>query len=136
MAIGFFIKPKSNLSSHDIIKEQEKNFKQLITEQTKEFDNVRMWFKTYSEGQEKLIRSYNEKIESDIRNITTMQKDQLEVTNKRLVELRNSNEQKLDKITEVIEQNLDKMLHNNEKKLEEMRKTVDEKIERKFGTQV
>ncbi|PKK96109.1 MAG: DNA recombination protein RmuC [Tenericutes bacterium HGW-Tenericutes-4] len=120
-----------------IVAEQEKNLKQLIMEQSREFENIRLWFKTYTEGQEKLMKSYNEKIESDIRNITTMQKDQLEVSNKRLVELRNSNEQRLDKITEVIEQNLQKMFNYNEQKLEQMRKTVDERLneslERRFN---
>ena len=106
----------------------DKNFRQLILEQDKEFENIRIWFQTYTEGQEKLIKSYNEKIESDIRNITIMQKDQLEATNKRLVELRNANEQRLDTITKVIEENLHKMLNYNEQKLEQMRKTVDDRL--------
>jgi len=57
-----------------------------------------------------------------------MQKDQLEATNKRLVELRNANEQRLDTITKVIEENLHKMLNYNEQKLEQMRKTVDDRL--------
>jgi DNA recombination protein RmuC len=96
-----------------------------------------MWFKTYSEGQEKLIKSYNEKITSDIKNITDMQKEQLGVTNAKLRELILSNEARLDKLTSAIEQNLEKMLIKNEQKLEEMRKTVDEKLneslERRFN---
>jgi DNA recombination protein RmuC len=136
VGILLFTKTKK-ISGKAIILEQEKKLKQLIVEQSREFENVRLWFKTYSEGQEKLIKSYNEKIESDIRNITTMQKDQLEVTNKRLVELRNSNEERLDKISNVVQENLQKMLQYNEQKLEQMRKTVDERLneslERRFN---
>ena len=137
VAVFFLLFKKGSSADVHFLKEQEKNFKELIKEQAREFENVRLWFKTYNEGQEKLIKSYNEKIESDIKNISTMQKDQLEVTNKRLVELRNSNEEKLEKITGIIGQNLDKMLVLNEQKLEQMRKTVDEKLneslERRFN---
>ena len=119
---------KHNSSKNNFGEVNDKNFRQLILEQSREFENIRLWFQTYTEGQEKLIKSYNEKIESDIRNITVMQKDQLEATNKRLVELRNANEQRLDTITKVIEENLHKMLNYNEQKLEQMRKTVDERL--------
>ena len=137
VSVSFFVRPKNSLKTEGIIKEQEKNLRQLAKEQSKEFENIIMWFKTYSEGQEKLIKSYNEKISSDIKNITDMQKEQLGVTNAKLRELILSNEARLDKLTGAIEQNLEKMLAKNEQKLEEMRKTVDEKLneslERRFN---
>ena len=128
IAIVLLFQVKNNVSKNNTGEVNDKNFRQLILEQAREFENIRLWFKTYTEGQDKLTKSYNEKIESDIRNITIMQKDQLEATNKRLVELRNANEQRLDTITKVIEENLHKMLNYNEQKLEQMRKTVDDRL--------
>jgi|AntRauTorcE11897_2_1112592.scaffolds.fasta_scaffold00001_528 DNA recombination protein RmuC len=137
LVISFFAKTNQNLNAKDIIKEQERNLTQLTKEQAREFQNIISWFKTYADSQEKLIRSYNEKVESDIKNITNMQKEQLGITNSKLRELINSNEQRVDKLTQIIEQNLQKMLNNNDQKLEQMRKTVDEKLneslERRFN---
>ncbi|MGD9901277.1 MAG: DNA recombination protein RmuC [Spirochaetales bacterium] len=125
--VGFFIKGKTG-DSAGIIKAQEKSFEQLIKEQAREFENIKEWFKTYSDMQKELIKSYNEKVEGTINNITVMQKNQLEVSNNRLVELRNSNEQRLDKMLQLTDNTLTKMMNNNEIKLEQMRKTVDEKL--------
>lgn len=69
--------------------------------------------------------------------IASLQKDQLDTFSKQLVNLTQSNEQKLEKMRETVEVQLKSLQDDNAKKLEKMRETVDEKLhatlERRLG---
>jgi DNA recombination protein RmuC len=60
--------------------------------------------------------------------IAGLQKDQLDIFSKQLTALTKTNEDKLDKIIQVVESKLKSIQDDNNEKLEKMRVTVDEKL--------
>lgn len=75
--------------------------------------------------QTELIRQTNNNIQN-IANLIALNNKQLE---DRFINLTNSNEQRLEKITNTVNENLKNIQSDNATKLEEMRKTVDEKLQ-------
>jgi len=74
------------------------------------------------------IRTINGVVSSQMSEISSMQRNQLDILSKQLSSLTQSNEQKLDKMRETIEERLKYLQEDNSKKLEQMRETVDEKL--------
>jgi len=82
-------------------------------------------------------RQLREEVVNQMTKIASLQKDQLDTFSKQLVNLTQSNEQKLEKMRETVEVQLKSLQDDNAKKLEKMRETVDEKLhatlERRLG---
>lgn len=83
------------------------------------------------------IKNMSDTINQQISSISNLQKDQLDLVVKQLLELLKTNSQGLEKIRESVENKLQLIQEDNNKKLEEMRATVDEKLhntlERRLG---
>ena len=80
------------------------------------------------------FNSLNTKVRMEITDnmtkIALLQKNQLDVFSNELSKLTLSNEQKLDKMREIVEERLKAIQEDNNIKLEKMRETVDEKLEK------
>ncbi len=63
-----------------------------------------------------------------MKDISKLQKEQLEIFANQLSKLTESNEQKFEALQKKVEDQLKEMQNSNEKKLEQMRETVDEKL--------
>ena len=74
------------------------------------------------------ITSFNKTVIAQMSEMTTMNKNQLDSFSKQLATLTQINEQKLEKIREVVEFRLKTLQEDNTQKLEQMRQTVDEKL--------
>lgn len=67
-------------------------------------------------------------IQNSVSNLQTMQKQELDSMSKRVDELTNKNEQKMERLTLQISNSLTSMREENDKAIEKMRETVDEKL--------
>ena len=74
------------------------------------------------------IKSYNESIVHTITQQTYLQKQDFALVQNRLENILKSNEDKLNRATDVLGQGLQKLQADNERKLDQMRQTVDEKL--------
>ena len=74
------------------------------------------------------ITSFNKTVIAQMSEMTTMNKNQLDSFSKQLTSLTQMNEQKLEKVRDVIENRLKTLQDENSQKLEKMRETVDEKL--------
>ena len=74
-------------------------------------------------------QSRTESLLSKISDSASFQKGQLDTFQKQLATLIQMNEQKLEKVREVVESNLQSLQNDNTKQLEKMRETVDEKLQ-------
>lgn len=73
-------------------------------------------------------RTFNGMISSQMSEISSLQRNQLDIFSKQLASLTQSNENKLDRMRETIEERLKHLQEDNSKKLDQMRSTVDEKL--------
>ncbi len=76
----------------------------------------------------KTMDLFNNTLVSRLTDVTSMQKGQLDTFIQQLSNLTQINEQKLEKIREVVDNNLRTLQQDNSTKLEQMRQTVDEKL--------
>lgn len=74
------------------------------------------------------IKIFNEMIASQMSEISSMQRSQLDIFSQQLANLTQTNEYRLDKMRETIEEKLKHLQEDNSKKLDQMRATVDEKL--------
>lgn len=83
------------------------------------------------------IKNMSDTINQQISSISNLQKDQLDLVVKQLLELLKTNSEGLERIRQSVENKLQQIQEDNNKKLEEMRATVDEKLhntlERRLG---
>jgi len=83
------------------------------------------------------IKNMSDTINQQINSISNLQKDQLDLVLKQLLELLKTNSEGLERIRQSVENKLQQIQEDNNKKLEEMRATVDEKLhntlERRLG---
>lgn len=83
------------------------------------------------------IKNMSDTINQQINSISNLQKDQLNLVVKQLLELLKTNSEGLERIRQSVENKLQQIQEDNNKKLEEMRATVDEKLhntlERRLG---
>lgn len=83
------------------------------------------------------IENYNKNTTNSITQNSYLQKQELNIIQSRLENILKSNEEKLNRATDVLEKGLTKLQQDNERKLEQMRLTVDEKLsvnlERRLG---
>lgn len=74
------------------------------------------------------IKTFNGMITSQMSEISSLQRNQLDIFSKQLTNLTQSNEYKLDKMRETIEEKMKQLQEDNSRKLDQMRATVDEKL--------
>ncbi|MGB9716570.1 MAG: DNA recombination protein RmuC [Thermodesulfovibrionales bacterium] len=83
------------------------------------------------------LKSVGDSLVNQMMAIATLQKDQLETFSKQIINLTQTNEQKLEKMRETVEERLRLIQEDNTKKLDQMRETVDQKLhatlERRLG---
>jgi len=77
---------------------------------------------------QKNLNAFNESLLSRMTEASTFQKNQLDSFSKQLSVLTQMNEQKLEKVREVVEKQLSSLQEDNKQQLEKMRATVDEKL--------
>lgn len=80
------------------------------------------------EEQVSSTKAFNSMIASQMSEISSLQRDQLDIFSRQLASLTQSNEQRLDRMRETIEERLKHLQEDNSKKLDQMRETVDEKL--------
>ncbi|HWR60493.1 MAG TPA: DNA recombination protein RmuC [Clostridia bacterium] len=74
------------------------------------------------------VKTFNGMIASQMSEISSLQRNQLDIFAQQLANLARTNEYKLDKMRETIEEKLKQLQEDNSRKLEQMRATVDEKL--------
>lgn len=74
------------------------------------------------------IKSYNESVISAISQQSLLQKHEFGQVQSRLENILRTNEEKLNRATDVLGKGLERMQEGNERKLDQMRQTVDEKL--------
>lgn len=74
------------------------------------------------------LSAFNKTIISQMSEMSTFNKNQLDSFSKQLTALTQINEQKLEKVRDVVEVRLKTLQEDNTQKLEQMRQTVDEKL--------
>lgn len=74
------------------------------------------------------IKTFNNMITAQMSEISSLQRNQLDIFSQQLANLARINEHKLDKMRETIEEKLKHLQEDNNSKLEQMRATVDEKL--------
>lgn len=75
-----------------------------------------------------LFKGFSDPVEKKMVDLATAQNTNFEGFSKKLVELIDKNEAKMDKVKEAVEKKLDGIQKDNSEKLEAMRQTVDEKL--------
>lgn len=75
-----------------------------------------------------LFKGFGEPLEKRMADLATAQNKNFEEFSKKLVELIDRNEAKMEKVKEAVEKKLDGIQKDNSEKLEAMRQTVDEKL--------
>lgn len=74
------------------------------------------------------IKTFNGMIASQMSEISSLQRSQLDIFSQQLANLTQTNEYRLEKMRETIEEKLKQLQEDNGKKLDQMRSTVDEKL--------
>lgn len=74
------------------------------------------------------IKTFNGMIASQMSEISSLQRSQLDIFSQQLANLTQTNEYRLEKMRETIEEKLKYLQEDNSKKLDQMRATVDEKL--------
>lgn len=93
-----------------------------------EVQKLASFVSAYNQTVTEIIKSYSESTIKSLDSISSNQFERLENLNKRLLDIKQSFEAKLDKNSNVLELGLTTLNHNNDQKLELMRRTVDEKL--------
>lgn len=92
------------------------------------FENQAELFKQINQMILNAIKNYNESITNQITQNVFLQKQEFTIIQTRLENLLKSNEDKLNRATDILDKGLTKLQADNEKKLDQMRQTVDEKL--------
>lgn len=92
------------------------------------FENQAELFKQINQMILNAIKNYNESVTNQITQNVFLQKQEFTIIQTRLENLLKSNEDKLNRATDILDKGLTKLQADNEKKLDQMRQTVDEKL--------
>lgn len=120
----------------EVLKETKKQNEFLEKTMKNLFENQFSSTKQFNEFVVSTINHYNESVTNSLSNLSKAQIQQLTNIETRLNEILRENDNKLDRITDIISGNLKIMQDNNEKKLEQMRQTVDEKLSTTLETRL
>ncbi len=124
LLISFVAKPKSSLTTFEIIKTIEKENDKLRRELQLSNQGEQQLFKQLNDMLITTVRSYNESVMSTLSTSANNQAELLKQLEDRMRDLRQTNANQ----TEMVDKKLELMLFENAKKLDEMRATVDEKL--------
>ncbi len=91
-------------------------------------DEMRAWSGQFREEVSNSLRSMNETLIGQLKNIADIQANQLDRFSKQLETLTQSNEQRLERLRETVEERLRYLQEENAKKLTEMREIVDKEL--------
>jgi len=101
------------------------------------FENQSELFKQINQLILNSIKDYNESVINMMTHNTFLQKQEFTTIQNRLENILKSNEDRLNRATDILDKGLTKLQADNEKKLDQMRQTVDEKLdvslERRLG---
>ncbi len=100
----------------------------LYNNSNNKFIRVDTRLEAFEKGQDKLEKSIKEEIGCFRQEMSHTSRNQFELVASQLSSLTRSNEDKLDKMREVLEEKIRYLQEDNNKKLEQMRATVDEKL--------
>ncbi|MDD3397674.1 MAG: DNA recombination protein RmuC [Clostridia bacterium] len=98
------------------------------TEIKNSFENQAELFKQINQMILNAIKTYNDSITNQITQNAFLQKQEFTIIQARLENILKSNEDRLNRATDVLDKGLTKLQADNEKKLDQMRQTVDEKL--------
>ena len=129
-----------NFGLLNIVEETKKQNENLEHVLKNLFENMSSNSKQFNDFLLKAIGEYNNGVSNYLVNLTQNQNQQLGQVEKRLNDILKDNDQKLNRISDIISQNLNTLQERNEAKLEQMRQTVDEKLsstlEKRLGESV
>lgn len=91
-------------------------------------EETRNWSGQFREELSGSIRSLNETILQQLKTMADIQKNQLEIFSRQLLDLTQSNEQRLERMRETVEERLKNLQEENVKKLDQMREIVDKEL--------
>lgn len=121
----FKLKSKTNDNASIFNKELIENTQKEIKKDIEQIHNLVV---QVNNSQLELIKIYNASVVDNIKNLSTINVQELTKITEKLTQLTTSNENRMDKLIEITNNGLNSMQQSNEKKLEEMRLTVDEKL--------
>ncbi len=129
-----------NFGLLNIVEETKKQNENLEHVLKNLFENMSSNSKQFNDFLLKAIGEYNNGVSNYLANLAQNQNQQLSQVEKRLNDILKDNDQKLNRISDIISQNLNTLQERNEAKLEQMRQTVDEKLsstlEKRLGESV
>ena len=105
----------------------EKTFKEEMS--VNRFESARTE-RDSREEMAKTIKSFGDSVNRQLVNLTEAQNNNFQIFAKKLSEVIEKNEEKMERIREIVGKKLESIQKNNSEKLEEMRETVDEKLHR------
>ena len=109
-------------------KQLERVEKILGDELTKAREESQVSFKSSRQELATSLTTFNQSLANWMKDISTVQKNQLDIVSQKLDTLTQTNEKKLEMMRETIEKRILGLQDDNNKKLEQMRVTVDEKL--------
>lgn len=92
------------------------------------FENQAELFKQINQMILNAIKTYNDTVTNQITQNAFLQKQEFTIIQSRLENILKSNEDRLNRATDILDKGLTKLQADNEKKLDQMRATVDEKL--------
>jgi DNA recombination protein RmuC len=124
LAVIFLVFRKSAYDAGDLSKDFENADRNLERVERSLQDEIARNRKELAEG----LKDFGKIVDGRMADIANLNKNQLDSFSKQLSTLTQSNEQKLEKMREVVEGRLKTLQEENSQKLEKMRETVDEKL--------
>ena len=131
---GLYLKKSTQINS-DLSKDFENSDKNLERAQRALQDEIARnrtelngTIQQFREELQTTLASFNKAVVSQMSEMASMNKDQLDSFSKQLTSMTQINEQKLEAVRGVIENRLKSLQDDNSQKLEKMRETVDEKL--------
>ena len=117
-----------NSNKNSNILNSSKDLQDLQNDFKRDLEQVTALISQMNTAQLEMLKIYNQGVVDNIKNLSTINVQELSKIAEKLTELNKTNESKMDKLISTTNENLNILRENNEKKLEEMRVTVDEKL--------
>jgi len=126
--LQYIKKQKQENNTKDILNETKKQNEYLEKTIKNLFENQFNNSKQFNEFVISTIKNYNDNVASYLTSLSKGQVQQLTNIENRLNEILKTNDDRLNRISDIISNNLKELQKTNEQKLEQMRQTVDEKL--------
>ncbi len=117
------------VSQFDALQKNQERTERLVREEiAHNREEIRVSIQQSREEVRKSLEAFSNSVLARMAEVATLHKNQLDTFSKQLSTLTQMNEQKLEKMREVVEGRLKSLQEENSQKLEKMRETVDEKL--------